>query len=474
MGPGRGAGPDGVRRTAPHPPKTFCIFPIVGKNSVRFSSRWKIFDAFFQSLEKFLCYFPTIGKKINGCSAPFPIVGKAGVVYCGVRMDAGCVETPVFVVDAERVRSNLVRLAEVKRRTGCRILLAQKGFALWRLYPLIRETLDGVCASSPYEARLGREEFDREVHVFAAAYSEEDVRALVQWADEIDFNSFAQWRRFRALVESAGRAIRCGLRINPECSTQDHAMYDPCAPYSRLGIRCVDFEGESLDGISGLHFHTLCEQNADALQRTLAAVEEKFGDWMDGLDWFNFGGGHHITRADYDVDLLCRLVSDFQQRHGVQVYLEPGEAVVLNAGVLAATVLDVVRNGMDIAMLDVSCTAHMPDVLEMPYRPQVSRAESDWFPPPEGRAGLPGEKAHTYRLAGLSCLAGDVIGDYSFDEPLRPGDRLVFEDMAHYTMVKTTMFNGVQHPAIAVCDSGTGRFEVVRRFTFEDFKHRLA
>ncbi len=389
-------------------------------------------------------------------------------------MKAGTIETPMFVVDVQRIRRNLERLAEVKCRTGCRILLAQKGFALWRLYPLIREHLDGVCASSPNEARLGREEFDREVHVFAAAYSEADVHELVQWVDEMDFNSFAQWKQFRALVESAPRPIRCGLRINPECSTQDHAIYDPCAPHSRLGICRAAFEGESLDGISGLHFHTLCEQNADALQRTLAEVEERFGDLIPGMSWFNFGGGHHITRADYDVDLLCELVSDFQQRHGVQVYLEPGEAVALNAGVLTATVLDVVRNEMDIAILDVSCTAHMPDVLEMPYRPNVCRLKDNFFPMPSARAGEPGEQAHTVRLAGLSCLAGDVVGDYSFDAPLNAGDRLLFEDMAHYSMVKTTMFNGVQHPAIALYDSGTGKLEVVRRFTYEDFKHRLA
>ena len=391
-------------------------------------------------------------------------------------MENGQMETPVFVVDTARLRKNLERLAEVKRRTGCKILLAQKGFALWRLYPLIREYLDGVCASSPNEARLGREEFDREVHVFAAAYSDADMRQLAQWADEVDFNSFAQWKRFRAVVEGAARPIRCGLRINPECSTQRHAIYDPCSPNSRLGIRRADFEGESLEGITGFHFHTLCEQNADALEETLAAVEQRFGSLIHGLSWFNFGGGHHITRQDYNLELLCRLVSDFQQRYGVQVYLEPGEAVALDAGVLTAQVLDVVHNGMDIAVLDVSGTAHMPDVLEMPYRPRVCRMEgTDCFPPPSSRAGEPRMKAHTYRLAGLSCLAGDLIGDYSFDEPLQVGDRLVFEDMAHYSMVKTTMFNGVQHPAIALMDSEKdGALQVVRRFAYEDFKHRLA
>jgi carboxynorspermidine decarboxylase len=250
------------------------------------------------------------------------------------------------------------------------------------------------------------------------------------------------------------------LRINPEHSTQDHALYDPCAPVSRLGITRALFEGESLAGISGLHFHCLCEQNADALESTLQAVEVKFGAFLPGMEWVNFGGGHHITRADYDIDRLCRLINDFKEKYGVQVILEPGEAVALNAGVLVARVLDVVRNEMDIAILDLSCTCHMPDVLEMPYRPAVAGG------------ALPGEKAHTYRLAGVSCLAGDVIGDYSFDRPLVPGDCLVFEDMAHYTMVKTSFFNGIQHPSIAI-QRGDG-VEIVREFGYQDYKGRLS
>lgn len=369
-------------------------------------------------------------------------------------------KTPVFIVDEALIRKNCEALASVKQRTGCKILLALKGFALWPLFPMIRQYLDGTCASSPWEARLGREEFGGEVHAFAAAYADADFEELLTLCDEIDFNSFAQWEHFRTAGGSP--APKFGLRINPECSTQDpaHAIYDPCAPKSRLGIRRKDFEDQSLDGISGLHFHTLCEQNADALQKTLHAVEENFGDFLPQMEWVNFGGGHHITRDDYDIDLLCGLINDFKKRYGVQVILEPGEAVALNAGVLVTTVLDIIDNNGPIAILDASCTCHMPDVIEMPYRPEV-----------EG-AGLPKKKAHTYKLAGLSCLAGDVIGDYSFDQPLKIGDQLVFKDMAHYSMVKTTFFNGIQHPDIGILRDG--KVEIVREFSYVDYKARLA
>jgi carboxynorspermidine decarboxylase len=378
--------------------------------------------------------------------------------------------TPAFIVEEERIRDNCEMLASVKERTGCKILLALKGFSMWPLFPLIRESLDGTCASSPWEARLGREEFGGEVHAYAAAYSESDFAELMTLCDEIDFNSFAQWERLgRARPAGAPPGQlgdlslpKFGLRINPECSTQggEHEIYDPCAPRSRLGICRKDFEGQDLSGISGLHFHTLCEQNANDLQTTLKAVEEQFGEWLPMMEWVNFGGGHHITRDDYDVDLLCKLIKDFKTKYDVQVILEPGEAVALNAGVLVTTVLDIIDNDGAIAVLDCSCTCHMPDVLEMPYRPEV-----------EG-AGLPDEKAHTYRLAGLSCLAGDVIGDYSFDEPLKVGDRLEFQDMAHYSMVKTTFFNGVQHPAIGILRNG--EIEVVREFSYQDYKNRLS
>ncbi|MBN2163058.1 MAG: carboxynorspermidine decarboxylase [Pontiellaceae bacterium] len=394
-------------------------------------------------------------------------------------------KTPAFIVDENRLRRNCEILASVKERTGCNVLLALKGFACWPLFPLIREYLDGVCASSPWEARLGRQEFGKEVHAFAAAYSDADFAELLTLCDEIDFNSFAQLDRFRtagvspALPQSRRPAcdtkIKFGLRINPECSTQDpaHAIYDPCAPKSRLGIRRRDFDGQDLSGITGLHFHTLCEQNSDDLETTLKAVESTFGEFLPQMKWVNFGGGHHVTRDDYDIERLVRLINDFKAKYDLQVILEPGEAVALNTGVLVSTVLDVIDNDGAIAILDVSCTCHMPDVMEMPYRPVIGKQTgADWFEPLNDPAGKAGEKAHTYRLAGMSCLAGDVIGDYSFDEPLQPGDRLVFGDMAHYSMVKTTFFNGIQHPDIAILRNG--KIEVIRRFDYADYKARLA
>ncbi|WP_372845861.1 carboxynorspermidine decarboxylase, partial [Pontiella sp.] len=282
-------------------------------------------------------------------------------------------KTPAFIVDENLIRRNCEMLADVKARTGCKVLLALKGFALWPLFPVVREYLDGVCASSPWEARLGREEFGKEVHAFAAAYSEADFAELLTLCDEIDFNSFAQLQRFRPHMQDG---IKFGLRINPECSTQDpaHAIYDPCAPGSRLGIRRKDFEGQVLSGITGLHFHTLCEQNSDDLATTLKAIEAQFGDILPHMEWVNFGGGHHVTRDDYDIELLVKLINDFKAKYDVQVILEPGEAVALNAGVLVASVLDIIDNDGAIAILDVSCTCHMPDVLEMPYRPEIDGA----------------------------------------------------------------------------------------------------
>jgi len=387
------------------------------------------------------------------------------------------ISTPAFVVDAAALDRNLAVLADVKARTGCRILLALKAFSMAAAFDRIRARLDGACASSLHEARLGREAFGGEIHAFAAAFSEADFRGLLPLVDHVTFNSFRQWRQFRPLLEAASRPVAAGLRINPEHSEGAVALYDPCAPRSRLGIRRAAFAGESLDGLTGLHFHCLCEQNADVLARTLAAVEARFGDLIPGFDWMNFGGGHHITRADYDVGLLCRILTDFRSRHhGMTVYLEPGEAVALNAGVLVATVLDVVENGMPIAILDASCVCHMPDVLEMPYRPRVYRGDA-WdggavAPAGADFGGQPGEKACAVRLAGPSCLAGDCIGDYAFDRPLKPGDRLVFEDMAHYTMVKTNTFNGINLPDILLRQPD-GALIPVRRFGYDDFKSRL-
>ena len=374
--------------------------------------------------------------------------------------------TPCFVVDEDRLLANLAVLNSVRERTGAKILLALKAFAMFSVFPLLKPVLHGVCASSPHEARLGREEFGKEVHVFAAAYSAEDIREIASLADHVVFNSFAQRDRFielaRAEAARAGRSMEFGLRLNPEHSEGATPIYDPCAPGSRLGIRRSAFGGKTLDGISGLHFHTLCEQDAAPLARTLAAGEEQFGSCLPGMRWLNIGGGHHITRPGYDVDLLCRCITHVRDVYGLEVYVEPGEAVALNAGVLVSTVLDVAEADMPVAVLDTSATAHMPDVLEMPYRPGVTGS------------GEAGEKAWTCRLAGKSCLAGDVIGEYSFAAPLCPGDRLIFLDMAHYSMVKTNTFNGLGLPGIALLERGTHNPRMVRRFGYEDFRTRLS
>ena len=369
-------------------------------------------------------------------------------------------QTPVYLVQKQALQDNLELLAKVKQKTGCKILLAQKAFSMFCLYPFIGQYLDGTTASGLFEARLGKQEMGGETHVFCAAYSQREFPELLRYADHIVFNSFAQFHQFGPLAHKAGKS--CGIRVNPACSTQEHAIYDPCAPGSRLGVLAEQFAGQDLTGLSGLHFHTLCEQNADALATTLQAVEAQFGSYLHHMQWLNFGGGHHITRPDYDIDLLCREIIRIQDTYQLQVYLEPGEAVALRAGLLISTVLDVVENGgVTNLILDTSAACHMPDVIEMPYRPPVAGS------------GMPGEKAYTYRLTGPTCLAGDIIGDYSFDHPLCPGDRVVFEDMAIYTMVKNNTFNGMNLPDIALeeCD---GSVQLVRRFGYEDFKNRLS
>ena len=380
-------------------------------------------------------------------------------------LDMRRLPSPCFVVDEVAIEENLRVLRRVQQGSGAKILLALKAFSMWSLGPLVARYLAGTCASGVHEARLGREHFGGEVHTFCAAFSEADLREVLQLSDHVVFNSTGQWKRFRALSESIAlkrKSLRFGLRVNPEHSEVEVPLYDPCAPFSRLGTPRGAIRPGGLEGLTGLHFHTLCEQDLPPLARTLAVFEEKFGDLLAGMQWVNFGGGHHVTRPGYQVEDLIRLLRNFGARHKVQVYLEPGEAIAYHAGVLVAEVLDVIRNGMPIAILDTSATCHMPDVLEMPYRPSIIDA------------GEPGVQAHTYRLGGQSCLAGDVIGDYSFARPLEIGQRLVFEDMAYYSMVKTTTFNGVRLPSIAIWNSASGAVRVVREFGYEDFKGRLS
>jgi carboxynorspermidine decarboxylase len=370
--------------------------------------------------------------------------------------------TPSFVVDRVLLRKNLEILDSVQKRTGAKILLALKGYAMFSSFPLVLEYLHGICASSPHEARLGRENFGREVHSFAAAYSEADFIELAELSDHIVLNSMSQYERFLPLIKKNADKIEFGLRINPEHRETEVEMYDPCAPLSRLGITRKNFPDRLPEYISGLHFHTLCQQNSDALARTMEAAEKSFGEFFSQCKWVNFGGGHHITRADYNIDLLCKTITAFKNKYNVHVYLEPGEAVALNTGFLVSQVLDIIDNEIKIAILDTSAAAHMPDVLEMPYRPHVINS------------GQPGEFPHTHRLAGLSCLAGDVIGDYSFREPLNIGDRLVFTDMAIYSMVKTNTFNGIKLPDIYYYDSSTGEILHKKTFGYADFKGRLS
>ena len=379
-----------------------------------------------------------------------------------MRMDQ--LPTPCYVIDEKKLKENLQILKEVREEAGCKILLAQKAFSCFYEYPLIGRYLDGTTASGLYEARLGKEEMGKENHVFAPAYKDADIKELGEICDHIIFNSFAQLRRHKDVV--SGKSL--GLRINPECSTQgNHAIYDPCAPGSRLGVtkevfvRETEEEPELFDVLDGLHFHTLCEQNADDLAKTLEAVEDSFGPWLSKIKWLNMGGGHHITRDDYDRKLLIKCIKHIRNTYGVEVYLEPGEAIALNAGYLVTEVMDIVENGLSVLILDASAACHMPDVLEMPYRPPLKNS------------GNAGEKAFTYRLSSCTCLAGDVIGDYSFDKQIHVGDKLYFQDMAIYSMVKNNTFNGIPLPGIAVMKED-GDCELIRTFGYGDFKGRLA
>lgn len=375
-------------------------------------------------------------------------------------MRIGQVPTPAYVIDEAKLVKNLEILKSVQDRTGCKVLLAQKAFSMYATYPLISQYLAGTTASGLYEAKLGREEFGGEVHVFAPAFKDADLEEILEIADHIVFNSERQLRKHVDKCRAAGVSI--GLRINPECSTQDeHALYDPCATGSRFGVRIDQFSEDLLDLVDGLHFHTLCEQNSDDLKTTLDAVEDKFGPYLHRIKWLNMGGGHHVTREDYDLDLLISSIQYIQEKYGLEVYIEPGEAIALNAGYLVTEVLDIVENGIETLVLDASATCHMPDVLEMPYRPPL-------------RHGFEaGEKAFTYRLSSNTCLTGDIIGDYSFEKPVEIGDKLYFEDMAIYSFVKNNTFNGIGLPSLAIMDKA-GDCRIIKEFGYEDFKGRLS
>ncbi len=373
--------------------------------------------------------------------------------------DTTQIPTPYYLIDEAKLRHNLEILHGVEKRTGAKILLAQKAFSCYHVYSLIGEYISGTACSGLYEARLGYECMGKENHVFSAAYREDEIDEIISYCGHIIFNSFSQLERYRDRVLNAGKKI--GLRVNPEYSTQEgHEIYDPCSPKSRLGLTLRNFCPELLEGVTGIHFHTLCEQNSDDLEATLNAVEEKFGEYLKGMEWINFGGGHHITREDYDIPRLERCIKRMQDKYGLEVYLEPGEAIALNAGYLVTRVLDITENDMPIAILDTSAACHMPDVLEMPYRP------------PLRDSGLPGEKGYTYRLGSQTCLAGDMIGEYSFDKPLEIGDTLIFEDMAIYSMVKNNTFNGMPLPVIALLKEDNS-IEILKKFGYDDFKNRL-
>lgn len=378
-----------------------------------------------------------------------------------MNIDFNKIPTPCYVVDERLLIKNLELLHSVEKRTGAKILLAQKGFSMYSTYPLISKYLSGVTSSSLFEAKLGYEEMRKETHIYSPAYIENEFDEIMQYCDHIVFNSFNQWEKYRNKVNASNKNIEVGIRINPQYSEIETDIYNPCFENSRLGVVLSEFEKHDLDGIDGLHFHTMCEQNSDTLERTLKVVMDKFGKYLNKIKWLNLGGGHHITRTDYDVEKLINCINLIKNKYPhLKVYLEPGEAIALNTGYLVSTVLDTMQNNMNIAILDTSAACHMPDVLEMPYRPMIIDA------------GEKGEYEYTYRLGSATCLAGDIIGDYSFKKPLKEGDKLIFCDMAHYTMVKNNTFNGINLPSIALWGKDD-KLKIIKKFGYEDFKSRL-
>lgn len=369
--------------------------------------------------------------------------------------------SPCWLLEETLLKNNLERIQNIKNKTGAKVLLALKGYALWKSFPLLKPYLDGCCASGLHEAKLADETFGKEVHTYAPAFKEEEIEELAKLSHHLVFNSPAQFKRFASQAKGINPALSLGLRVNPEYSESPKEIYNPCGLYSRLGTTLENIDESIVEQCEGLHFHALCEQDSAALENVLKHFEEKFAAYIPQMKWINFGGGHHITRKGYDIEKLIRLMKDFKAKYDVQIYLEPGEAIAWETGSLISTVLDIVDNGMKIAILDTSAEAHMPDTIIMPYRAEVRDAAKA------------GEKAHTYRLAGNTCLAGDIMGDYSFDVPLKIGDRVVFEDQMHYTMVKATTFNGVKLPSIAI-KKEDGTTEIIREFNYEDFKGRLS
>lgn len=377
-------------------------------------------------------------------------------------IDISNLKTPCYLLDERLLVKNLEILKGIQDKTGCKILLAQKCFSMFSEYPLMAKYLSGTTASGLYEAKLGHDEFKKETHIFSPAYPPQDMDEILSVCDHMVFNSTNQWKRYKDTVLNYPKHISCGLRVNPEYSEIETDIYNPCFTGSRLGTTLDNVDEDALDGLEGIHFHTMCEQGADTLKRTIRVVDQKFGKYIKGMKWINFGGGHHITKKDYDIDTLIECIMYFKDKYdNIDVYLEPGEAVALDCGYLVSSVYDTIKNGIDIAILDTSAECHMPDVLEMPYRPNIIDS------------GLPNERQYTYRLGGNTCLAGDIIGDYSFDKPLKEGDKLVFCDMAIYSMVKNNTFNGTPLPSIAVYREGTG-VTVVKEFGYEDFKQRLS
>ncbi|AOR23057.1 carboxynorspermidine decarboxylase [Clostridium taeniosporum] len=376
-------------------------------------------------------------------------------------IDLNKLPSPCYLVDERLLKKNLEKLDYVQKETGANIILATKAFSMYSTFSLIGRYLKGVTSSSLFEARLGYEEMGKQVHIFSPAYREDEFDEIMKYCDHIVFNSFNQWNLYKNKIKNyKDKKIECGIRINPEYSEIETDIYNPCFKNSRMGVTLENFEGEDLEGIDGLHFHTMCEQNSDTLARTIKVVDEKFGKYIKNMKWLNFGGGHHITRDDYDMETLIEAILYMKNKYNIDIYLEPGEAVALNSGFLVCTVLDIIKNGMNIAIVDTSAACHMPDVLEMPYRPHIINS------------GMPDKYEYTYRLGGPTCLAGDIIGDYSFDKPLKAGDKLVFCDMAIYSMVKNNTFNGINLPSIVKFSEEKG-IEIIKKFGYEDFKSRL-